>query len=55
MKKSKDTIGNRSRDLPVYSAVPQPLRHRVPPIKCIYVADIMNVLSIKKVSRPKFN
>jgi hypothetical protein len=25
------TIGNRSRDLPVGSAVPQPLRHHVPP------------------------
>jgi hypothetical protein len=31
MKNSKDTIRNRSRDLPVCSAVPQPLRHRVPP------------------------
>jgi hypothetical protein len=30
MKNSSDTIGNRSRDLPVCSAVPQPLRHRVP-------------------------
>jgi hypothetical protein len=29
MKKSSDTIGNRSRDLPVCSAVPQPQRHRV--------------------------
>jgi hypothetical protein len=29
-KKSSDTIGNRNRDLPVCSAVPQPLRHRVP-------------------------
>jgi hypothetical protein len=32
MKNSNDTIGNRSRDLPVCSAVPQPLRHRVPHI-----------------------
>jgi hypothetical protein len=32
MKNSSDTIGNRSRDLPVCSAVPQPLRHRVPRI-----------------------
>jgi hypothetical protein len=31
MKNSSDTIGNRSPDLPVSSAVPQPLRHRVPP------------------------
>jgi hypothetical protein len=28
MKNSNDTIGNRTRDLPVYSAEPQPLRHR---------------------------
>jgi hypothetical protein len=32
MKKASDTIGNRSRDLPVCSAVPQPLRHRMPQI-----------------------
>jgi hypothetical protein len=31
MKNSIDTIGNRSRDLPVCSALPQPLRHSVPP------------------------
>jgi hypothetical protein len=30
IKKSSDTIGKRTRDLPVFSAVPQPLRH------CIY-------------------
>jgi hypothetical protein len=30
MNNSSDTIGNRTRDLPVYSAVPQPLRHRMP-------------------------
>jgi hypothetical protein len=30
MKNSNKTIGNRSRDLPVCSTVPQPLRHRVP-------------------------
>jgi hypothetical protein len=29
MKNFNDTIGNRSRDLPVCRAVPQPLRHRV--------------------------
>jgi hypothetical protein len=33
MKNSNDTVRNQSRDLPVCSAVPQPLRHRVPPIK----------------------
>jgi hypothetical protein len=32
--KNSDTIGNRSRDLPVCSAVLQPLRHRVPRIYC---------------------
>jgi hypothetical protein len=32
MKKSSDNIRNRTRDLPVYSAVPQLLRHRVPHI-----------------------
>jgi len=31
MKNSNDTIGNRTRDLPACNAVPQPLRHRVPP------------------------
>jgi hypothetical protein len=31
MKNSSDTIGNGTRDLPVRRAVPQPLRHRVPP------------------------
>jgi hypothetical protein len=30
MKNSNDTIGNRTRDLPVCSAVPQPLRYHVP-------------------------
>jgi hypothetical protein len=30
IKNSNDTIGNRSRDLPVCSAGPQPLRYRVP-------------------------
>jgi hypothetical protein len=31
MKNFNDTIGNRSSELPVCSAVAQPLRHRVPP------------------------
>jgi hypothetical protein len=30
MKNSNDTIGTRSRDLPICSAVLQQLRHRVP-------------------------
>ena len=29
MKNSNDTIGSRTRDLPVCSVVPQQLRHRV--------------------------
>ena len=35
MKNSNDTTENRTRDLPAYSAVPQPtvqLRYRVPPV-----------------------
>jgi hypothetical protein len=32
MKKSSDTIRKRTRDLPVCSAVSQPLRHQVPPL-----------------------
>jgi hypothetical protein len=35
MKKSSDTMGNRTRDLTVCSAVPQPLRHRVPLLKYV--------------------
>jgi hypothetical protein len=30
MKNSSDTIGNQTCDLPVCSAVPQPLRHHMP-------------------------
>jgi hypothetical protein len=32
MKNSNDTIGNRSRDFPVFRVVPQPLSYRVPHI-----------------------
>jgi len=32
MKISIDTIGNRNRDLPTYSAVPQPTTHPEPPV-----------------------
>jgi hypothetical protein len=35
MKKSSGTIGNRSHDLPGCSAVPQPLRHLVPPFQLL--------------------
>jgi hypothetical protein len=34
MKNSSDTIGNRTRELPTFSAVLQPLRHRATSIKC---------------------
>jgi hypothetical protein len=40
--KNSDTIGNRSRHLPVCSAVPKPLRYRVPQwlwYKCRFVAE----------------
>jgi hypothetical protein len=36
MKKSSNLTRNRTRDLPVCSAVPKPLRHRVPQHKVIY-------------------
>jgi hypothetical protein len=54
MKKFSDSIGNRARDLPVCSAVPQPLRHRVPPffiftssyyVFAVYVSEILWVLT----------
>jgi hypothetical protein len=40
MTNSNDTIGNRSRDLPVCSAVSQPLRHRVPSFNFQYLSFI---------------
>jgi hypothetical protein len=45
MKNSNNTMGNRSRDLPVCSAVPQPLRHRVPP-KYSYIPYVLNSTEI---------
>jgi hypothetical protein len=43
MKNSTDTIGNRSRDLPICIAVPQPLRHqlRAPP-KNVHLRKLSN-------------
>jgi hypothetical protein len=38
---SNDNIGNRSRDLPVCSVVPQPLRHRVPPHPWQYLTGFL--------------
>jgi hypothetical protein len=32
LKNSNDNIGNGTRDLPVCSVVPSPLRHRTPPV-----------------------
>jgi hypothetical protein len=43
IKNSNDTIGNRSRNLPVCNAVPQPLRHRVPQVFILY-----SVINVKK-------
>jgi hypothetical protein len=43
IKKSSDTVENQTRDLPVCSAVPQPLCHRVP----LY----MHVLSVMRATR----
>jgi hypothetical protein len=38
MKKSNDTIGNQSRNIPVCSELPQPLCHRVLPLTvCTWV------------------
>jgi hypothetical protein len=48
MKNSNDIIGNQSLDLPVCSAMPQPLCHRVLPRKAQYT----NELSIKMSENP---
>jgi hypothetical protein len=52
MKNSNDTIGNRSRDLPVCGAVPQPLRYRVPP--ALYKGQLQNNNILAK-NTPKVN
>jgi hypothetical protein len=41
IEKSNYTIGNQTRDLPVCSAVPQPLRHRVPPSVDISLVQLL--------------
>jgi hypothetical protein len=46
MKNSNDIIGNRSRDLPVCSAVPQPLRHRVHLADC-HCVNIFRALRVR--------
>jgi hypothetical protein len=49
MKNSYDTIGNRSHDLPVYSAEPQPLRHRVPRrLRYRLISSTLLALNIKQ-------
>jgi hypothetical protein len=52
MKNSDDTIGNRSRDLPVFNAVPQPLRHRVPPLR---YSQAEKYFSVRKLPKHKLN
>jgi hypothetical protein len=47
MKNSKHTIRNRSRDLPFWSSVPQPLRYRVP-IQRHYYTGNYNQASVLK-------
>jgi hypothetical protein len=44
MKNSNETIGNRFRDLAVCSAVPQPLRHRVP--RCFFTVKQVLLQSV---------
>jgi hypothetical protein len=53
MKNSNDTNGNRSRNLPVCSTVPQTLRHRVPPIggTSVYIRE-ENASSVMVADRP---
>jgi hypothetical protein len=48
MKNSNDTIGNRSRDFPVCSAVPHPLRHRVPPNKTCSICINVIMRSVRE-------
>jgi hypothetical protein len=51
MKNFSDTIGNRSRDVPVCSAMPQPLRQRVPLVlldKQLTINEVANRLLIMK-------
>jgi hypothetical protein len=43
MENTNDTIGNRSRDLPVCSALPQPLRYRVPQVQQVHNAISLRI------------
>jgi hypothetical protein len=51
MKKSSDTIGNQTRDLPVCSAMPQPLCHCVPHIVSRIVTVYSGILTIMTILR----
>jgi hypothetical protein len=48
MKKSSDTIGNRTRDLKAYSAVPQPTAPQRAPI---YTSSVPNMRSLRRPKR----
>jgi hypothetical protein len=53
MKHSNNTIGNRSRYLLVCSAVPEPLRHRVP--ACVYsISSVLKIQPAKILPAAKF-
>jgi hypothetical protein len=56
MKNSSNAIGNRSRDLPVCSAVPQPLRHRVLQLTLGYsqIEAVLNSFSVSHFFFPEF-
>jgi hypothetical protein len=47
MKNSNDTIGNRSRDHPVCSTMPLPLRYRLPLIWSIYLLIMLDTLLLR--------
>jgi len=46
MKKSSDTIGNRTRDLPACSAVPQPTAPPRAPITSQYLFKLLNIIRV---------
>jgi hypothetical protein len=54
MKKSSYTIWNQTHDLPVCSAVPQPLRHRVSPRTVLYILILISVIYFRYTTHPIF-
>ena len=46
MKNSNDTIGNRTRDLPAFSAVPQPTAPPRAPCVPVYVYNVYKLFSL---------